>query len=293
MNIPGLPELPVIDDETMESCHVSGDFRAAMFEWYRYVGMLAMSYASLKDAGALRLMQQRNYATLIALLARCSKLMRSVLILSADGGRRGESTSVLHRSIVESAVKLRWLCQPGTEERFDRFIVDGLKTELYLRKDIERRIAQRGHTLNIETRMLASIASTLAHSGVTEAAIQSTPKLPDYATMLRELGNDPLAYTVYQRIGSHAVHGTWVSLLVEYLETNEDGELALRDTIDTNLNLYLAAALSVLDALDAFARFITLNPRTIEALQEPLDIARENILAIRNASIGADYEPTA
>jgi hypothetical protein len=154
MSIPGLPEPPVIDDETIESCRANDDFRPAMFEWYKHVGLLALSFASVKDAGALRSMVPRNFAALIGLLLRCSKLMRSVLMLSADRGGRGESTSILHRSIVESTVKLRWLCQTGTEERFARFVADGLKTELYLREDIDARIAERGHAINIEKRML-------------------------------------------------------------------------------------------------------------------------------------------
>jgi hypothetical protein len=78
---------------------------------------------------------------------------------------------------------------------------------------------------------------------------------------------------------------------MEYLETNDDGKLDLRDRVETTLNVYLAAALAVLDALDTFVRFISTNARTTGALQEPLGVARTSILALRDASAGTDYEP--
>jgi hypothetical protein len=282
---------PKISDELMASCRKTGDFRPVIFQWYRHVGLLAIEYACIENRGAIRTMSSRHFATLKALLARCSKLMRSVLVLSADGGGRVESTTIFDRSIVESATKVRWLCQPGTEERFDRFVADGLKSELRLKENIEKHIALRGHEIVIERRMLRSIAKTIAASGLSEADIRATKQFPSYETMLHALGADPLRYIVSQRIGSHAVHGTWAALYLQYLEEEPDGTLTLSDGFETHINQYFAVSLMVLEALEAFARFITSDDQVLKALIEPISDARDRILELFDEAGGSDHDP--
>ena len=86
---------------------------------------------------------------------------------------------------------------------------------------------------------------------------QSNLHMPDLAAMLEATGKTRLEYVVGQRIGSHHVHGTWVSLLHHYLEENETGTLVPRDhNCYTHVNQYVSVPLIVLDALSSFAEFV-------------------------------------
>ncbi len=139
--------------------------------------------------------------------------------------------------------------------------------------------------------MLKSIAHTFALSGLTEADVATTKPLPDYASILDSLGDDPIAYIVHQRIGSHAVHGTWVALLLQYLDENDDGSLVPRDVDrETHVNQYLAVALSVLAAVDGVAAFLAAKPFTLKVLREPVETARNGLLRLCSEAFGSDYE---
>lgn len=288
----GFRAAPTISEELLSRCRADDDFREAAFEWYKHVGILAVEFANLKDTGGMKPIGARNLAALKGLLMRCAKLMRANSHLSRQRGGSGEATTILDRSIVESAVKVRWLCQHGTEERFSLFIADGLKTELRLKKVIEENIAARGHVTVIEHRMLASIASTILASGVTDDEILNTKPVPDYASMLQILGVNPLNYIVYQRIGSHAVHGTWAALLLQYLREDDNGTLVPRDIdLDTHINQFTVVALAVLDAMESFATFIAIRYDTLAALKMPIEASRVGILEIHNEAAGSDFAP--
>ncbi len=140
----GFSPAPTLSDELLERCRVSGDFREAAFEWYKHVACLAAQFANLRDTGGMRSIAPSKLAALSGLLIRCAKLMLANLRLSAECGGQGEATTILDRSITESAAKARWLCQPATEDRFVRFAADGLKAEIRLKETMENNIMERG-----------------------------------------------------------------------------------------------------------------------------------------------------
>lgn len=151
MDIPTPPDN--IDDE-LDRCRLSGDYYPVMFEWYKYVGRLANYFASVdQESPAIRTISSVHFSVLVGLLNRLSRLMLSNVTLSHEG-KFGETTSIIDRSIFESSIKLSWLCQEGTEEHFNRFIADGLKTELEFKKKIESNIKEReGQKTQIEESM--------------------------------------------------------------------------------------------------------------------------------------------
>ena len=172
-------------------------------------------------------------------------------------GLFGETTSIVDRCIFESCVKVCWLCKNASTDGFNRFLADGLKTELELERRSKISASRGGQVLQIESRMLASIARYVASSSLTDNEIVSAKKLPDLAAMIESLGQDRLMYVVGQRIGSHHVHGTWPGLRMHYLEDSEGGMLRPRDhNSATHVNQYVVVPLLVIDAIKHYVRFI-------------------------------------
>src|SRR3990167_3353096 len=134
MNIPLPPEFT---EEQLKRCSDSGEYSTVLFEWYKYVGRLANYFACISlDSPGIRDIDEAHHSILIGLLNRCSRLILSNVTLSHEG-LFGETTSIIDRCIFESAIKLNWLCANPTDENFNRFIAEGLKTEVEFKKKIE------------------------------------------------------------------------------------------------------------------------------------------------------------
>lgn len=206
-----IPQSPKITEDQLKRCQYNSDFCPILFEWYKFVGLLAIFFAQLERRSlGVREIEPLEYHVLIGLLTRCSRLMLANVALSHQGVF-GETTAIIDRCIFESAVKIIWLVNSQDKEKFRRFIADGLKTELELKKEIDSIIASRdGHQLVIEKRMLESIQRAIDSSGMSAQEIVNTKKLPDLAAMMNALGDSRFMYLAGQKIGSHHIHGTWV-----------------------------------------------------------------------------------
>lgn len=216
------PSPPSITEEELRKCQETNDYCPVFFEWYKYVAELSSFFSCIQsDSNALRPINSLHYGTLIGLLNRCSRLMLSNVVLSHKG-LFGETTSIIDRCIFESCIKIIWLCDEPTDEKFEQFIADGLKTELRFKEKITEKIASRGNkSILIEERMLASIKRYLSISGMSEEQISKSKKLPTLYDMIAQHA-DELLYIVAQKIGSHHIHGTWPSLLLHYIKIDEN-----------------------------------------------------------------------
>ncbi len=287
-----LPDAPEFSRAEWERCRASGDYRAILFEWYKYVAAIANLVASIKPTSpAARPIPTRWHGALIGLLSRCSRLMLSNIAL-ASTGRFGETTSLLDRCIFESAVKVLWLCSEDTEDAFARFFADGTRAELDLRSEIEAQIEGRGTAIAIEKRMLDSIHRTLAASGATPAGLEQTKRLPDLASMIAAIGKGKLMYVVGQRLGSHHVHGTWVSLQTHYLRQDKDGSYRPRGhDCDTHVNQLVWIPLCVVAALKAYCRYLMPGEEQEPAFLLLLRGIEQEIIGINRVVIGDDFDP--
>lgn len=288
MDIPTPPDH--IEDE-LDRCRLSGDYYPVMFEWYKYVGRLANYFASVdQDSPAIKSISSVHFSVLAGLLNRLSRLMLSNVTLSHEG-KFGETTSIIDRSIFESSIKLSWLCHEGTDDHFNRFIADGLKTELEFKKKIETNIKEReGQKTQIEERMLVSIQNYIDKSGLLEETIASSKKLPNLAQMIDIIGKGRLAYIVGQKIGSHHVHGTWVSLWFHYVN-EENGKVYPRDhDCPTHINQYVYIPLVVLDSISAYIAYICTDSHSVEAIVGILDSVSDEIKVIYKEVMGSDNE---
>lgn len=251
------PEPPNFPSELVEQCEETRDFRPILFEWYKYVAILASQVASSRiDSPAFRSLSEVHFAVLSGMLNRCSRLMLSNVRLSTEG-LHGETTRILDRCISETAIKIQWLCQKDSKGDFARFLADGLKKDFKLKDHIVANIANRGgQAVVIETRMLRSIDKTLQLSGLAESDVRNAKKLPDLAVMCRDIRLGDLFYTAIQRMGSHAVHGTWSELMQSYLV--HEGSVGFRPRdheIETKSFQYVIVPLLVVDAMYEFLRY--------------------------------------
>jgi len=288
-----LPEPPEISIEEVEDCRKYADFRPVLFKWYKYVALICNRFSCIEiDSPALRNIPPLHFYILIGLLNRCSRLMCANGLLSSQRGVFGETTSIIDRCIFETAIKVVWLCEKADNNYFERYLGNGLKSELELKKEIENNIKERENiTLVIEERMLKSIDRCIKVTQLSEEKIISSKKLPSVASMVEDLGYERLTYVVSQKLGSHAVHGTWVDLYLNYLR-EEDNNLVPRDNDrPTHFNQYLHISLIVLDSIKAFIKYLSLSESFTNELTELLDAIKDEIIQIRNETLIDDYKP--
>ena len=221
------------------------------FEKYKKTAQLICLVGSLysADSGSLN----RNQAVCCGLLVRIAKYMLIVMKLSSDN-ENGDASLALTRIIEESAVNVRYLMCRNDEASFDRFVHSGLAPEKELFNSIQNNIETRGgKVLLIEQRMLESIKSKCVLSGVDVKAIDPNCKDIDFASKLRYLKKEGLVlqdravYLTY-RMGSHAVHGTWMDLLTNHLEPKDGGFVCDLDHKKTNGTLFNPTCLLVIPA---------------------------------------------
>lgn len=290
-----LPDTPIITEEDMQRCRETGDFSPVLFEWYKFVGGLCFTFANLQQASPTvrKDISNRNYGVLIGLINRCARLILANVALSHEGSF-GESTSILDRCIFESCVILSWLCNSKIEDKFERYISSGLKTELELKSEIQKSIENRdGLVLNIEKRMLSSVRDCLSEVGFDEEKINNTKGLPDLAAMLTSIGHNRFSYTAGQRIGSHHVHGTWVGLRNHYLELDENSVYRTKQLTKTHINQYVYITYMVLESLSNFVSYIFESDKDEKNIILNLfEDTAEEITKLNKEIIGTDFDST-
>lgn len=137
------------------------------------------------------------------------------------------------------------------KDSFNRYLKDNLKGDLELEQIIQKNISNRGNEkLVIERRMLNSIKRTFKRARFDKEEMKHHKSLPNFRQICENVGLGDLGYVTIQRMGSHAIHGTWYDLLTNYIKF-KDGEFSLRDNIDskpqenyfTQINILLIEAL--------------------------------------------------
>lgn len=268
-----LPLPPSKISQLFEESKKTNEYDKLFYEWYRSVGMLVQFICSLDPTSpTFKEYEKFESAVFIGLLNRCLRLMLSNMKLS-ENGKFGETTIIIDRCILESCVKLIWLCKADTKNRIKQFITQGLKTELQLKKDIESNIKKNnGKIAPIEQRMLTSIENYIKRSELTEDEINSVKKMPDFYSILDDIGGSQLDYTVLMKLGSHGVHGTWPNLLKFFinLDTNEVVPRAFEAL--THLNQYVIVCLHILIACKAYLQYVIEDGELKKALCDTISL---------------------
>lgn len=279
--LPSLPEFP--DHES---------YFNVLLEWCKHVGILA-THLNLINPGSHATVKRPpiQYAVLRGLINRSCRILLAMLKIATEN-KQGEIVMLLSRCLFESCTKLRWLILRDNEEMFLRYLADGLKAEFELREIISRNVQDRdGKSLVIEDRMLRSIQSTIAAAPYAEDELKDAKKLPDLASMCRELGYGDLGYVALQRLGSHAVHGTWPDLLFHYLE-EKDGSFTLQDnTVPPDQNSFVVSSLLLLAALREYVDYLLDDNVLKEELFAHIEHVKQQILQTFYQASGSDYDP--
>lgn len=196
---------------------------------------------------------QRNQAIEAGLAVRIAKYMMSVIALWVDTVRdHGDVLHTLNRCILESAVNLKFFCESAETDDFEEFVKSCLEPEREQREVILGNIKQRGHELPIEARMLNSIDRVFRLSGISDLKqLEKLPRRKNYKKILTSLGMSEL-YPSLQGIPSHAIHGSWVDLLLHHLNEKDDGFVPNMEPAATDARLLLPPATVVLRALRSY-----------------------------------------
>lgn len=253
------PDPPSFTQNQLDEFTKSNDFRPMLFEWYKYVGIVCNIIASISEESEdYKSIPEIHHAILIGLLNRCSRLVLANIALTHKG-LYGETFQILQRSIFESSTKLIWLCYQNDNESFNRFLADGMKSDIELLEYVNNQISKRdGKVQVIEKRMITSINDVIEKTCLSVEEIKACKKLPTLSDMLKdiELKNDRLNYIVDQKIGSHSIHGTWTNLVKYYL-SYENNKYVLRDhNVEVQEVQFVASSFHVLNSLISYLEYV-------------------------------------
>ena len=248
-----LPERVDVTDKVIEDYQERGLLSKLCLQLYREAGAVCVLCAStdIEKKGSQWVFDQKQ-AICAGLLIRITKFMIAVLRLS-EGQEHGEVIMAVNRSITESATNLRFLIFKNDEELFERFVTASLSTEREFYDLVMRRIDQRGETLVIDERILKSISRVANLSGVDIEKLD--PTFHDWAGGLRqryEALGEPDRYVTEERMGSHAVHGTWVDLVQNHLRPVNGGFVIDYDPTESDGQLQWPVAIVALEAAQAY-----------------------------------------
>lgn len=281
------PPFP-IDSKALAACNTADDFTSLSFELYKEVGLMTTASAScyVSLPGEPHVMP-RNQAICAGLLIRVAKFISAIVVLTATQESR-EVTMALMRCIMDTSVTIRFLILKNDAAIYDEFVRRGLSPEAELFDLVKRNIATRGgESQPIERRLLKTITDLTVAS---ELMIDDIPRHHrDWGGGLRKrlvaLGIED-SYAGSQRIPSHAIHGTWVDLVIHHLEKIEAGWRLRPDfsKIDTRL-LFPQSMMALQAAADYLRGFFGAH---LEELKEVFQ--RFDDLSRRASEVERAYE---
>ena len=279
-----LPPIPEISSEEIEKCKSDKNYLPILFKLNIHVAKVVITIAQiLPDSTDVRKIPTNHFAILAGHLNRCCRLMLAVNNLSSRG-LFGETTRLLMRCIIETSVRVRWLCLKDSHEMFQRYVCDGLKKELVMMNSIKENINKRkGRRLVIEDRMLSFFQRFFNIAGLTDLEVVSTKKLPDFKSQCDDLRLGDMFYTSIQRIGSHSVHGSWSDICTYYVKFRDDGSFNMEDhNARPSENEFLYTPMFVIDASIDFLKYIAIKDCNIDLIIKELNGIKNQFLKIHS-----------
>ena len=215
-----------VDDNVVQGYARQSQFSSLAFDLYKETARVVTVAAGISSGDDSTKGFLRNQAICVGLLIRVMKFMTAVLQLISGTSARREVLIALTRSILESTTNVRYLLLKNDEAVFDQFVTSSLGPERELYDFVQAQIKERGGTpLQIESRMLWSMDRACRLAGVAITDVPAKSSWVNLRERFKALGDEQL-YLSIQRMGSHAVHGTWSDLILHHLEETADGRLA-------------------------------------------------------------------
>ncbi|MCF7818784.1 MAG: DUF5677 domain-containing protein [Kiritimatiellales bacterium] len=215
-------------------------------------------------------------------------------IALSHSGLHAETLRILERCITESAINILWLCRKDDPSLFTRYLADGTKNDIELREVILDNITKRGGTqLVIEERMLLSVDRLVRSTGLTVEEIRSVPNLPHFKQRLEALDFDDGYYLVFQKIGSHSIHGTWPDLLKYYLEWDEERSFRPSDhDARPHENQYIFICFLMINTIRSFLSYIIMPKYNVDDFAPQLKQTHDLLRRINESLCEGDFEET-
>lgn len=215
-----LPKAVNVSNELLASLKRRREFTAVSLELYRETARVIRVVAQHHEPARLKDMDR---VICCGLLVRITKFMVGVGSLMAMHPRIGEVIQALNRCQMESAINILFLLRKNDPEVFTDFVKRSLGPEREFYDQVKSDIAEAGGVATpMAERILRSIERVFEHSGVKleEVSAKHQEWGGNMRAKLKEVDWEQL-YSSY-RIGSHAVHGTWVDVLMRHVEYGGD-----------------------------------------------------------------------
>ncbi|MCK4415400.1 MAG: hypothetical protein KAY32_17835 [Candidatus Eisenbacteria sp.] len=285
------PDLPQFTEQDWQKCEGWGSYVPMLFDWYRHTGQVCATVAGLSQTSPVFMsILAVHYAILVGMLVRCSRLMLSVVALSSRD-EFAETTRLIDRCIAETAITIHWLCASRDPDRFSLYLEDSVRSEAKLKNLILGRIWSReGIRFPIEERLLRQIDEVAESTQLSGNALANPRRLPSFAQRCRDLRLPEEVYCVGYRLGSAAVHGSWVDLLEHYLVREESGDSSVKGTKNRpDETQFVATTKLVLGALAAFIQYMTDDKAAMGIVLRRLRLILDAVNEIMKRSWGGDF----
>ncbi len=270
----------VVDEAALAAATSEEPFAREAFECLKEVAQSVVVTASivLVDEDGQPRSLTRDEAIISGLMVRCMKLQFG--LLSAASEQKMELLNLSVRSVVETAVNLRYLLEFGDPDVFERFVRYSLRTDKKLYEQINAEIAARGHEIPFERRILDGIEKAFEAAGIELDAVDAAARWSwsrgGIWGRFDELGIRDL-YVPLFGTQSHYLHGNWHDLWAYHLESTGDGF-----TVDTSFGpirpqpLFLST-LVLGDASIRYLQKVVPHSSDRDALENRLALCTEKI----------------
>lgn len=283
-------QLPYISDDLITKCKEANDYRHILFEYYKFVGQLAVICSCINyESPAWGGRKRKLWEVCASSFSRIKGLMCANLEFFQDD-RYIEASQIIDRCIFETAAKISWMAQDPTDERLQRFLEGSIRPDREHKAQIEANIANRnGETLVIEQRMLKRMERFELLAGMTDVSLKELRRMPDLSVILKDIGHARDAYIAVGKVGSHAVHGNWQHLLSRHLN-EKDGILCVehRPAISDSAQ-YALIALFVLESCISYVSNCFTDESFVRYFSEIVLDTQTEIMKWNKISLEGDF----
>ena len=111
--------------------------------------------------------------------------------------------------------------------------------------------------------------------------IKAQKGMPDFRAKMESINFDYRSYFVFQKLGSHPVHGIWSDLMEHYLTWEDTEGFKPRDHNSTpHENQYLFTGLHMINTIESYLNYIVQPRYDAESFSPGLTKTREVLMDI-------------
>lgn len=219
-------EYPEITPEDWTKASEQARYIKIAFEVYKSLGINIVTLISLEEKSEKfkSLSSSLEFKIIKGHLLKVASLSKSILYLTSEN-KFSETISLIQRVQFETIINARYLIVKNDPAVFKSYVKSSLSPEKELWIRIQDNIAKReGRELAIEVSMLRSIAKfcRLGNVSIEELNPKFSAWSPNFYEKCKMFGLEDNVAGIYG-IGSHGIHSSFVDIMYNYLQENENG----------------------------------------------------------------------